>query len=69
MRTPRVLRISWREFDRLPLDIREHLRDELERFMAEMDMQSFKAVTGDDHPNSDYEYVELTAIRRKGNYK
>lgn len=69
MRTPRVLRISWREFDRLPPEIREHLRDELERYMAEMDMLSMNIAFNDPHPNEDYEYVELTAIKRKGNYR
>lgn len=67
MRTPRALRVNWREFDDLPSEIREVLRDELERYMASVDMLSMRVAFDDPHPNEDYEYEPLIAV--KGNYQ
>lgn len=69
MRLPRALRMEWFDFDLATDEEREELRDEVERFFAEMDLQCFKAVTGEAHPNADYEYQPLIAVfKKRGNY-
>lgn len=69
MNMPRALRMSWYDFDDHSPEAREQMREEVERFMSYMDMQSFRTVTGEPHPNEDYEYQPLVAVQRTGNYR
>lgn len=67
MRTPRALLIGWYDFDRHTPTEREAMRNEIEEFMAEMDIQSCNAVLDEEHPNTDYEFQPIIAL--KGNYR
>lgn len=69
MRQPRVLAMSWHDFDSQPDFVRAALLEELEQFFADIDIRSFQAVTGDPHPNADYEYQPLIAVVNTGNYR
>jgi hypothetical protein len=60
--------MSWHEFDRQQPEVREELRDEIERFFAEADLQCFRSIIGEAHPNADYEYQPIITVLR-GNYR
>lgn len=69
MQMPRVLRMDWMTFDAQPDYVRVALVEELEKFMAEADMDAFEGFTAEEHPNRDYEYQPLVAVQNKGNYR